>query len=78
MYQNGKAKQLGKKIVIKLINFYRYWLSLLLGNCCRFTPSCSEYAILAIEKYGVSKGLWLAGKRILKCHPWHPGGEDWL
>jgi uncharacterized protein len=43
---------------------------------CRFNPSCSHYAIAALEKYGVLKGSWMAVKRILRCHPYHPGGYD--
>ena len=43
---------------------------------CRFTPSCSQYARQALEKYGLLKGSWLAVKRVSKCHPWHPGGFD--
>lgn len=43
---------------------------------CRFTPTCGQYAKLALQKYGVLKGSWLACKRVLKCHPWHPGGYD--
>lgn len=66
-----------KQIVIWLLQFYRYALSTYFGGCCcRFTPSCSEYALLAVKKYGVIKGLWLAASRLLKCHPWHAGGED--
>jgi hypothetical protein len=47
-----------------------------LGANCRFAPSCSEYAREAVEKYGALKGSWLAVKRILRCHPYHPGGYD--
>ena len=43
---------------------------------CRFTPTCSQYALQAIEKYGIIKGGWLALRRLGKCHPWHPGGYD--
>ena len=46
------------------------------SGVCRFTPSCSQYAKEALEKYGVFKGTWLALKRVCKCHPWHPGGID--
>jgi uncharacterized protein len=48
----------------------------LIGSQCRFYPTCSEYARLAIERYGVFKGTRLALTRIVKCHPWHPGGAD--
>jgi putative membrane protein insertion efficiency factor len=47
-----------------------------LGNHCRFTPSCSQYSITAIETHGVLRGGWLALRRIACCHPWHPGGLD--
>ena len=62
--------------LIVLIQAYRYLLSPLLGNHCRYTPSCSQYAVEAIESHGVIKGFWLALKRIGSCHPWHPGGYD--
>ena len=65
-----------KKLVIGLIGIYRYAISPLLGPRCRFFPTCSEYAAEAVEKHGVSHGSWLAIRRILRCHPWHPGGFD--
>jgi putative membrane protein insertion efficiency factor len=65
-----------KTLVVWLIQGYRYIVSPFLGPCCRFTPSCSEYALIAIEKHGITKGLWYAGRRILRCHPWQVGGED--
>ncbi|MBR5271099.1 MAG: membrane protein insertion efficiency factor YidD [Clostridia bacterium] len=66
-----------KKILIWLIKFYRHSISPYKGGaCCRFTPTCSQYALEAIEKYGTVKGTYLAVKRILKCHPLHKGGYD--
>ena len=65
-----------KKATISLIKFYQLCISAMLGRRCRFYPSCSHYTIEAIETYGVIKGLYLALKRILKCHPLHPGGVD--
>lgn len=65
-----------KKIMILLIRGYQIFLSPLLGSNCRFTPTCSQYAIEAIRKYGALKGGWMSIKRICKCHPWHPGGYD--
>ncbi|MEZ5523631.1 MAG: membrane protein insertion efficiency factor YidD [Pseudomonadales bacterium] len=65
-----------RKIIIHLIKAYSYLISPLLGNNCRFYPSCSRYAETAIERFGLVKGGWLAIKRISKCHPWHEGGED--
>ena len=58
------------------LRFYRRVLSPLLGSACRFYPSCSSYALAAVEKYGVLKGSGLALLRLAKCHPWHPGGID--
>ncbi|MEW6989586.1 membrane protein insertion efficiency factor YidD [Colwelliaceae bacterium 6441] len=63
-------------IVISLVKAYQRWLSPLLGNNCRFNPTCSFYAIEAINRFGVVKGCWLASKRILKCHPLNAGGDD--
>ena len=65
-----------RKILISIINFYRKHLSPLKKPCCRFYPTCSEYALQAVTKYGAAKGSYLAGKRILKCHPFHKGGYD--
>jgi putative membrane protein insertion efficiency factor len=58
------------------IRFYRKWISPLKPPTCRFYPSCSAYALEAIEEYGPAKGSWMAAKRICKCHPFHPGGFD--
>lgn len=65
-----------KTFLLAVIRFYRTWLSPLKPPCCRFTPTCSEYAMEAIQKYGPVKGSWLAVKRIAKCHPFHKGGYD--
>ena len=65
-----------KKILIILINGYRRLISPLFPPSCRFQPTCSQYAIEAIEKFGALRGSWLAIKRILRCHPLHPGGYD--
>ena len=65
-----------KNIAISLINLYKYLISPLLGNNCRFVPTCSEYTKESIIKYGVIKGFWLGLKRIVKCHPWGKGGYD--
>ncbi|OKY27545.1 membrane protein insertion efficiency factor YidD [Thalassotalea sp. PP2-459] len=73
MAKNNSTPQ---KIAISAVKAYQRWLSPLLGNNCRFTPTCSFYAIEAINRFGVVKGCWLAGKRILKCHPLNAGGED--
>lgn len=66
-----------KRILLALIRFYRRQLSPLKRTpTCRFIPTCSEYALLAIEKYGAWKGTRLAICRVLRCHPFHPGGYD--
>jgi uncharacterized protein len=66
-----------KKSLIGLIHLYQKYISPLKGRqSCRFYPTCSQYAIDALSKYGVIKGSWLALKRLLKCHPFHPGGYD--
>jgi putative membrane protein insertion efficiency factor len=63
-------------ILIALIGAYRRVISPLLGPRCRFHPSCSEYAIIAIRRFGAAKGSWLALRRIMRCHPLNPGGID--
>ena len=65
-----------RKIVQAPIHFYRRFISPIKPPTCRFYPTCSEYALIAIEKHGPAKGSWLAAKRICKCHPFHPGGID--
>jgi putative membrane protein insertion efficiency factor len=63
-------------LAIAVIKFYQYFISPLLGNRCRFYPSCSQYAIEAITLHGAIKGSYLTLKRLLKCHPFHEGGVD--
>ncbi|MBT1446231.1 membrane protein insertion efficiency factor YidD [Shewanella sp. JM162201] len=63
-------------LITKLIRGYQIFISPILGPKCRFQPTCSHYAIEAITLHGVIKGSWFAIKRILKCHPLHPGGND--
>jgi hypothetical protein len=65
-----------RALLIALIRVYQLFVSPLLGNHCRFYPSCSQYAREAIEQHGVLRGGWLAIRRLLRCHPWHPGGVD--
>ena len=65
-----------KKAALQLIKAYKKLLSPLLGNHCRFAPSCSDYTYEAISKHGVIRGLFLGSKRLLKCHPLHSGGID--
>ncbi len=63
-------------ILIVLIRGYQKLISPMIGAHCRFEPTCSEYFILAVRKYGVLVGTWKGVWRILRCHPWHPGGID--
>ena len=63
-------------LLIKLIKIYQVFFSAFVGQHCRFSPTCSNYAVKAISAYGPAKGLFLASKRICKCHPWSEGGID--
>ena len=65
-----------KRFFIGLVKGYQYLISPLLGQNCRYTPTCSQYSLQAIEKYGIFKGIWLSTKRISKCHPWGGSGHD--
>lgn len=69
-------RRLPGRLVVGLIRLYRLGISPLLGPCCRFHPSCSAYAEEAIERHGVLAGLLLGVRRVLRCHPFHPGGYD--
>ncbi|MEJ2477906.1 MAG: membrane protein insertion efficiency factor YidD [Desulfobacterales bacterium] len=71
-----KGSNICKFIVLALIRGYQLIVSPVLGPACRFYPSCSQYASLAINQYGVVKGSYLAFRRLLRCHPFHPGGFD--
>lgn len=63
-------------IVTLIIRFYQKFISPLKGKTCRFYPTCSQYALEAFRKYGFLKGFYLTFRRIIKCHPFHPGGYD--
>ncbi|MDA1343650.1 MAG: membrane protein insertion efficiency factor YidD [Methyloglobulus sp.] len=63
-------------VLIAIIKFYKTFISPVLGNNCRFYPSCSTYSMEAFELHGVLKGLYLTARRLLKCHPFHEGGID--
>ncbi|NUE66305.1 MULTISPECIES: membrane protein insertion efficiency factor YidD [Snodgrassella] len=65
-----------KYLLLGLIRFYQYAISPLLPPRCRYSPTCSQYAVLALQKYGVFRGSWLALKRICRCHPWGGCGHD--
>ncbi len=65
-----------RRLLIGLVRAYQYLLSPWWGTQCRFTPTCSHYAIEALERHGALGGGWLAARRILRCHPWSAGGYD--
>jgi len=64
------------RVLTALIRGYQYAISPFLGLHCRFHPTCSEYALEALQRHGALRGIRLALKRLLRCHPWHPGGFD--
>ena len=64
------------RLLIALIRVYQYLFSPLIGSHCRFQPSCSHYAVEAIQGHGALRGSYLALRRLARCHPWHPGGVD--
>ncbi|CAD5376195.1 Putative membrane protein insertion efficiency factor [Pseudomonas sp. OF001] len=65
-----------KRLLLGLVRAYQYLISPLLGPRCRFQPSCSHYTIEALQRHGALRGSWLTLCRLLRCHPWHPGGYD--
>ena len=75
-----KRAVMGKmsRVLIAMIRFYRKYISPMKRGCCIYIPTCSQYAVEAIEKYGALKGGWLALKRLSKCHPFHFGEHDFF
>jgi hypothetical protein len=65
-----------KFILLLLLRFYKAGISPLLPPSCRFIPTCSEYMMEAIKKYGALRGFWMGARRVFRCHPFHPGGYD--
>jgi putative membrane protein insertion efficiency factor len=72
----GLIKKVLSEIFVLIVRFYQIFISPLFPQTCRFYPTCSHYTIEALQKHGFIKGLYLGGKRILKCNPLHPGGHD--
>lgn len=64
------------RLLVLLLRVYQRTLSPLLGPVCRFSPSCSNYMVICIERFGAARGLWLGTRRLARCHPFHPGGID--
>jgi putative membrane protein insertion efficiency factor len=69
-------EQIVRKLICLPIKLYQCLFRPFIRPCCRFYPSCSNYALLAIEHHGISKGVWLTCRRLLRCHPWNEGGYD--
>ncbi|MDT7833759.1 membrane protein insertion efficiency factor YidD [Aquabacterium sp. OR-4] len=65
-----------RRLLMALVHGYRYTLKPWLGNGCRFEPSCSAYALQALDRHGAAAGAWLSTRRVLRCHPWCAGGHD--
>jgi uncharacterized protein len=65
-----------QKILIGIVQGYRWFLSPWLGSACRFTPTCSAYALEALQQHGAGRGSYLAARRLVRCHPWCAGGHD--
>jgi putative membrane protein insertion efficiency factor len=65
-----------RELVAGSLRFYKRWISPLLPSACRFYPTCSEYMLEAVEKYGVVRGVWMGTRRLARCHPFQEGGVD--
>ena len=76
IFPNNTLSSFFRSLMVVFIKAYRYWLSPFLPASCRFYPSCSVYALESYKRLGFWKGTYLISKRILKCHPFHPGGVD--
>ena len=65
-----------RNVTIGALRFYKRWISPLLPSACRFDPTCSEYMMEAVQRYGASRGIWLGLRRLSRCHPFRQGGYD--
>lgn len=74
--QRAGWRDLPRALLLGLVRAYRYFLKPWLGNACRFEPTCSAYAMQALERHGAAAGSYLAARRLLRCHPWCAGGCD--
>jgi len=72
----SQESSLAARAAVAALRGYKRWISPLLPPACRYTPTCSEYTREAIERHGLVKGAWLGLRRVLRCHPFHPGGYD--
>jgi uncharacterized protein len=73
---SGRAGSFAARVLIAPIRFYQRFISPALPPTCRYTPSCSAYAVTALAEHGALRGSWLAIRRLARCHPWHEGGWD--
>ena len=71
-----RLREIPRRIVLLPIRGYQKFISPGLPPSCRFSPSCSQYALEAVSKYGALKGMWLGARRLIRCHPFNPGGYD--
>ena len=71
-----RLREVPRRIVMLPIRGYQKFISPALPPCCRFSPSCSQYALEAVSKHGALKGMWLGARRLVRCHPFNPGGYD--
>lgn len=74
--RTSSAQGLATRAAVAAIRAYRRYVSPFTPPSCRFRPTCSEYGLVAVERYGAARGLWLLARRVARCHPWNPGGYD--
>lgn len=72
----GAVRAAPRVVLLALLRVYQTVISPMTGPTCRYYPSCSSYAVLAVQRHGAARGSWLAVRRLLRCHPWTPGGVD--